>query len=190
MAVFTVVSCVSLGQGSVTTEAQMRVVEAALSTLGEKRGSLTFRGREFTVDCSGYILGLYWDAGIDLAAEFPQYTGNGVTRIYKILRDRGLLHENPMPSPGDIIFWNHTWDRNGNGKFDDYLTHMGIVVDVDYDGTITYVHKDTVIGEVRKAKMNLYAPEDRSRNSYIRYEKKIKRTAGQLFGEFGSPWKL
>jgi hypothetical protein len=36
---------------------------------------------------------------------------------------------------GDIIFWDNTWDRNGNKRFgDDPLTHAGIVISIDEDG--------------------------------------------------------
>jgi hypothetical protein len=45
------------------------------------------------------------------------------------------------PAPGDLVFFDDTWDRNGNGRRDDRLTHLGLVEWVDVDGTVTFLHR-------------------------------------------------
>ncbi len=35
---------------------------------------------------------------------------------------------------GDLVFFDNTYDRNGDGKFDDRITHVGIVVGFDKEG--------------------------------------------------------
>ena len=102
--------------------------------------NLTVKGRNFNMDCSGVVAALYYYAEIDLQKYFPDYIGTGTERIYKTLKDRKLLKKTWLPEPGDIIFWDNTFDRNRNGKDDDNLTHMGMVVSCDKQGNITYIH--------------------------------------------------
>ena len=35
------------------------------------------------------------------------------------------------PKPGDVVFFDNTYDRNKNKRLDDSLTHIAIVVSVD-----------------------------------------------------------
>jgi hypothetical protein len=45
------------------------------------------------------------------------------------------------PAPGDLVFFDDTWDRNGNGRMDDPFTHLGLVEWVDAEGTVTFLHR-------------------------------------------------
>ena len=71
------------------------------------------------------------------------------------------------PEPGDIVFFDNTWDRNGNGRWDDDLTHMGVVVAVDRNGTISYLHNHLRRGVVVE-QMNLRHPDSRELNAPLR----------------------
>ena len=76
-------------------------------------------GTEYRDDCTGAVLAVYAAAGINLGAHFHRYQGNGVARLHRMMRDH----------------------RNGNGRWDDDLTHMGVVVvavAVDRNGTISW----------------------------------------------------
>jgi hypothetical protein len=97
------------------------------------------------------------------------------------------------PSPGDLVFFDDTWDRNRNGRRDDPLTHVGLVEWVDVDGTVTFLHRG---GQgVARAHLNLRrpdvarAPDGRSLNAPLR--QRTSRAddgpalAGQLFTGFG-----
>ena len=115
-----------------------KLAEGARSILGRKQ--LVVRGRRFNMDCTGVVLAVYWYAGIDLARDFGRFTGNGVSRIYHTLERRDLLYTTTSPLVGDIIFWDNTYDENEDTRWNDPLSHVGMVVRVDDDGTITYVH--------------------------------------------------
>jgi len=138
------------------SETQKLLVEEANRLIGVEK--LFVKNRSFSMDCSGTVMAIYWYAGIDLAKDFPSYSGGGTERIYKYLRDNDLLYRTELPKPGDIIFWDNTYDKNGNGKLDDYLTHMGMVVSIDDEGNIEYIHANYRKGIVL-AKMNLYKPD-------------------------------
>lgn len=144
---------------------QEKVVEGAHWALGKTQ--LNVNGRVFNLDCSGTVMAIYYHAGIDLARDFAKYSGGGTERIFKYLEDKELLYHSDMPSPGDIIFWDNTYDKNGDGQRNDYLTHVGIVVDVEEDGTVSYLHEHYKKGIILE-KMNLKYPDDVERNAAMR----------------------
>ncbi|SIQ15577.1 hypothetical protein SAMN05920897_104158 [Alkalispirochaeta americana] len=137
------------------------IAEAARALVG--RRSLRIRGRVFPSDCSGVILAIFYQAGIDLMPAFAGETGNGVKRLWKL----GTPLEESDIAPGDIIFWDNTYDRNRNNLWDDELTHAGIVAAIDGEGTISYVHHNYRRGIVEE-KMNLLRPQDTTVNSAMR----------------------
>jgi hypothetical protein len=112
----------------------------------------------FSYDCSGTILAVFAHAGIYLVDLFGSYTGNGVARLYGIATDYELLHKRVLPDPGDLIFWDNTYDRNEDGEWNDPLTHAGLVISVSDDGTVEYLHHNYRRGIVT-ARMNLLEPE-------------------------------
>ncbi|MFO8065805.1 MAG: CHAP domain-containing protein [Spirochaetia bacterium] len=135
---------------------QKQVVDAAEDLVG--RQNLEINGRRFPFDCTGTILAAYYAAGIDLQAEFDRYTGNGVARLYKLSEDADLVYKQDTPRPGDVIFWDNTYDRNGDGRWNDSLTHAGIVIRGYEDGSVDYVHHDYNRGVV-VARMNIDEPD-------------------------------
>lgn len=136
-----------------------KLAEGAHYVLGKKQ--LSVRGRSFTMDCTGTVLAIYWYAGIDLARDFKQLRGNGVSRVYQTLKRRDLLYSTNRPLAGDIIFWDNTYDEGGDG-WDNPLSHMGMVVSVDDHGTISYVHYHIRRG-ITIDHMNLESPDVQSR---------------------------
>ncbi len=141
-------------QGSVTAT-QQRIVTAAQEMLESQ--NFVVGERRFSYDCTGTILAIYAMAGIHVVDLFPQYTGNGVNRLYSIARDQDLLYHTLEPVAGDLIFWDNTYDKNGDKAWNDGLTHVGLVLSVDTDGTIEYVHHHYTQGVVI-ARMNLRNP--------------------------------
>ncbi len=174
------------------TPTQEKLVEAAYWAKG--RGNLSNHGKQFAMDCSGVVSALYWYAGIDLQSCYPAFTGNGVTRIYRWLEEDNLLYRPDEPAPGDIIFWDNSYDKNGNGIADDKLTHIGMVVNVDGNGLVTYVHHDYLSGVIFA---NMYPPDpsNRSLNSGMRIQSLGPTpdggmTAGDLYKNAGRGWEL
>jgi hypothetical protein len=177
------------------------LAEGAQSVVGKKE--LVVRGRRFTMDCTGVVLAVYWYAGIDLARDFGRYSGGGVTRIYKTLESEGLLYDSSHPLVGDVIFWDNTYDRDDDGKWDDALTHVGMVTEVSNDGTVGYVHYNVRTGIVIE-NMNLLSPDVQTRmewghlrilNSPLRLAERGKPhpprwLAGQLYRILGMGYLL
>lgn len=128
----------SIPRGDGPSALQRQLVAAATELLGRQR--LEVCGREFALDCSGLVRALYFRAGLDLDPLLSAYTGGGVTRLYRLLEDRGLLHRELRPQPGDIVFWDHSYDRDGDGRRNDELTHVGMVVAVSAGEKIDYIH--------------------------------------------------
>lgn len=147
------------------TDTQRKLVEGSHWALGKSK--LNVNGKVFNLDCSGTVMAIYYYAGIDLSRDFNKYSGGGTSRIYQYLDDKNLLYETKMPVPGDIIFWDNTYDYNGDGLRNDVLTHMGIVVEVAGDGTVTYLHEHYKKGIILES-MNLKFPEDTDANSAMR----------------------
>lgn len=71
---------------------------------------------------------------------------------------RGVAHHRHIPTPGDVAFFDDTYDRDGNGRLGDALTHVAIVESVNRGGTITLVHVGST-GVVR-FHMNLRHPSE------------------------------
>jgi hypothetical protein len=139
-----------------TSDVQRLLAEGARKVLGRRH--LVVRGRSFPYDCTGLVLAIYWYAGIDLARDFEQYSGNGVLRLYHSLERENLLYSSPHPTTGDIIFWDNTYDRNGDGAWNDSLTHVGMVLASHPDGNIQYVHLNYTRGIVIES-MSLLEPD-------------------------------
>jgi hypothetical protein len=135
---------------------QRKLTEGARYVLG--RRELVVRGRRFPYDCTGTVLAIYWYAGIDLARDFIKYDGNGVNRLFRTLEKEQLLYSDAFPVAGDIVFWDNTYDRNGDGLWNDPLTHVGMVVKAEADGSIEYVHLNNTRGIVIEH-MNLLQPD-------------------------------
>ena len=138
------------------SDIQRQLAEGARWALGRRH--LVVRGRTFNYDCTGVILAIYWYAGIDLGRDFEDFTGNGVTRLYRSLERENLLYTSTRPVTGDVIFWDNTYDRNGDGLWNDPLTHAGMVLRSYPDGIIEYVHLNYSRGIVIDS-MNLLDPD-------------------------------
>lgn len=134
---------------------QERVAAAALSFVGQNPEKLYVGDREFRCDCTGVVLASYYKAGIDLMPAFSKEQGNGVARLHGIGERHNLFVPPSHPQPGDVIIWDDTYDRNGDGAWGDEYTHTGVVVHVYPDGQIEYVHHNYRRGVV-VAYMNLH----------------------------------
>ena len=105
------------------------------------------------------------------------------------------MHQGPIARPGDLVFFDNTWDYNGDGLVNDPLTHVGIVERQEQDGTVIFISR--VAGAIQRYRMNLALPhvhrtaEGRVLNDHIR-RKDFRDPAdttyltGQLFAAFGS----
>ena len=146
--------------GSTTTG--RKVADAANTFVG--KGALVVRGESFRYDCSGLVEAALAKAGLSL-------DGSSLM-LFDEAHARGVFHRRHLPKPGDVAFWDNTYDRDKNGRLDDAVTHSGIVVGVDAAGTIDLVHLGSQ--GVAHIHMNLKHPHDRLdahgevQNDYLR----------------------
>lgn len=176
---------------------QQRIAEAAYGLVGRSR--LVVNGERFPADCTGTILAAYYAAGIDLRPYFRHFTGNGVTRLYKIGESYDLASSAEAPQPGDVVFWDNTYDRNRDGRFNDQLTHAGVVVKVQSDGQLEYVHYNYSRGVVVE-RLNLSRPDTHMNgDTLVNSPMRMKRDrhirphswlASHLFRSFSALYRL
>jgi hypothetical protein len=157
--------------------------------------------KTFKLDCIGTVSAIFYSAKIDIRKYFKKYKGNGVSRFYYTLKDIKTLHKENIPEVGDVIFWDNTWDRNEDKVIgNDPLTHTAVVVKIDDDGTIHYVHLNYVYGVVVE-QMNLLNPtvykdkNGKEINSPMYINSSLKKhpehwLSGDLFKHFGGVLKV
>jgi len=173
--------------GSDISDLHLALASQARSMLHHPKYNIN--GRRFRQDCSGFVLATLTRDGIDTSLlKAPGVGGSGVAAIYTALWKRGLVHHHKVPAIGDLVFFNNTFDRNGDGRNNDLLTHVGIVERVDSDGTVTFIHH--VRRGVLRYKMNLFTPHTRRQsgtgkvlNHHLRAGSGVRAHSARLTGE-------
>ncbi|MBU50529.1 MAG: hypothetical protein CL920_17775 [Deltaproteobacteria bacterium] len=153
------------------SDAQVLQVRRKMAMMASK----TFKHRRvrcgrfmrFRSDCSGWVRCMFSRYGLDLMRPPGDQRGNGVLLIRKFIGAYGTLHRSRTPALGDVVFWHYTYDKDRNGKLDDYWTHIGIVERIESDGRISILHYNR---KVKRLYMDLRQPNKR-------YHVKIKRSA-------------
>jgi uncharacterized protein YukE len=187
----------STGQALALSELQARLAARGAAWLGQGRQRFEAAGQRFNPDCSGFIEAVYAAEGIQLRrilqAAAPR-EGSAVAAAWTAAERFGVRWTGgDWPAPGDLVFFDDTWDRNGNGRRDDPLTHLGLVEWVDVDGTVTFLHRGGA--GVTRGHLNLFRPGQasdeggRPLNSAVRVRRGPDDAgpvlAGQLFAGFG-----
>lgn len=159
------------------------IAKTAESFRGQK--SLSIHGNPVRFDCSGYVIAVYGTVGISIS-------GN-TKSLYEQAVEVQVLKQIGLPKPGDVVFFDNSYDRNKNRRLDDYLTHIAIVKDVDSEGTVAMMHLGG--SGITDLVMNLQHPNDHRSpegalwNSYLRINKKGEqspRLTGQLFNSYAT----
>jgi len=173
---------------------QQALAQAAVGFVG--RSAIQVGSRRYTFDCSGLARGVYITQGIDLYDGLGELDGgNGVGRIYGHVVQHGRIHYGPTVPPGDLVFFHNTWDFNRDGRYNDPLTHVGLVERVESDGTVVFVSR--VSGGIERYRMNLKRPnthrtsDGRVLNDFLRKKgvgdpDVAGSLTGQLFAAFGT----
>src|SRR6185437_4928722 len=170
------------------------IVESATRLVGAR--TITSHGKRIAYDCAGVTRAIFLEHGIDLyRGAFNDPKGNGVRLIHNHIRQHGTLHRGSNVSPGDLVFFDNTWDFNGDGKLNDPLTHVGVVERLEPDGTVIFISR--VANAVERYRMNLDQPhihktaQGHVLNDYIRRKHSADpdhtaRLTGELFSFYGN----
>jgi hypothetical protein len=162
-----------------------RIAAAASVSVGN--APLVVGGVRYRFDCSGVTAGIYAKAGVLIVEEGALSS----KALFALVDAEGALHHD-KPLPGDLVFFDNTWDENKNGRIDDPLSHVGVVERVEPDGTVVFVHR---IGKVVvRWHMNLQRPHDRVDengavlNHWLRAARgnRPAATTGELFVAYGT----
>ncbi|MBU1076242.1 MAG: C40 family peptidase [Spirochaetes bacterium] len=155
------------------------------------------KDNKIKIDCSGLILKILEKNYVTIfkkQAVIPP-GANGVKIIYSTLKRYNKIYRiYSKIRSGDLIFFSNTYDKNRNRINDDTLTHIAIIVDVDNDGTITYVHtssKGVVTGKMNLRKRGRHTYKNKEINSNLRRKtagdtKAVRYLSGELFYSFGT----
>jgi cell wall-associated NlpC family hydrolase len=162
------------------------IAAAATSLVGVKR--LATVSREVPDDCTGLARLAYFAGGVDLMARGNRPGENGVSAIWRLAATSKATHFG-TPSPGDLVFFVETYDRNRDGLRNDGRTHIGVVESVDAEGTVFFVHR-TRQG-VTRSWLNL-AHRGRKWNPVLRPAEGELRAwdTAELFAGFAHPKEL
>ncbi len=179
--------------GSVA-ERRHAIAKTAAKLVGAK--TIKYKGRRIRYDCAGVTRAVYLANGIDLFKNPDRdRRGNGTTLIYNHVRRYGRIHRGPKAHPGDLVFFNNTWDSNDDGRINDPLTHVGVVERVEEDGTIVFISR--VSRAIERYRINLTRPglhksgDGRLLNDFMRRKRprdpgNTRYLTGQLFAAFGT----
>lgn len=181
-------------QAALPAPSRSAIVRTAAKLVGAT--TITSEGRHIAYDCAGVTRAIFLKHGIDLYDGSTEASdANGVRLIHAHMRQHGRLHQSPIPHLGDLVFFDNTWDFNGDGELNDPLTHVGVVERIDPDGTVTFISR--VAAAIQRYRMNLSRPhlhkatDGRVLNDYLRRKHPTDpddkgRLTGELFSFFGT----
>lgn len=133
-------------------------------------------------DCSGFVSAV-------LAHEGLVDAGGARAQWLRAVKEKRV--GTGRPPVGALAFFDRTWDSNGNGKVDDTLTHVGVVVGVDADGRVAIADRQG--GKIALSYMDLAQPSTHARagkvrNSFVRSPRYGPHDGPRLTGELFHGW--
>jgi len=137
--------CATTGtSSSEPTEVQMpaqvvvrHAVDHASNMVGQ--ADLAVEGEHFAATPTGLVAAAYAAGGLRFQ---PGVIGGtpDTEEIWELMAESGRGVDLADVAAGDILFFDNTFDANGNGVRDDLLTHVALVESVSIDGTISFFH--------------------------------------------------
>ena len=171
-------------------ETAQQVVAASVGFLDQTR--MEVGGEVYRHDCIGMVEAAY-------ESVTPLELTSSIRELYLQAQVLGIAHSNPLPHPGDVAFFDHTYDKNRNGRRDDPFTHVTLVESVEEDGTIVMVHLGGRGKPVTRKTMNLLHPDETRSPEGKVWNEGLRAPsdrdggpdlASQLFVGFGSFWAV
>lgn len=174
-----------------------KIVQTARNLLGYKGKSINIKDKRFLYDCSGFVFACYYNAGLNLnkIIKDEYRSKDKALSLYKSARTVSWKNHQRRPKPGDLVFFDNTYDRNKNKRWDDRITHVGLVEKVFPDGRIVWIHlvrKGIVRYVMHPGQGQIYAKGKTKLNDFLRRRpptdrRKGRYLSGYLFSSFASP---
>ncbi len=137
-----------------------------------------------------YVMAVYLVNQVDLTKAVNGRTPT-ISEIYQYAFSKKLVYQNTKPAIGDLVFFHNAYDRNHDGRWNDWHTQIGIVEAIDTDSTISILLWQN--DKIQRIKMNLKYPElhkgkkGQILNTQLRAdENNQKGIASKLFGGFAN----
>jgi uncharacterized protein YukE len=179
------------------SDLQARLAARGHAWVGQGKAPFQVGGERFNPDCSGFVEAVYAAEGVPLRRLAQRAAPGETSGVAALWAAAGKYGERwrggDWPAPGDLIFFDDTWDRNGNGARDDPFTHLGLVEWVDEQGTVTFLHRagaGVVRGHLRLDRPGaMRAADGAELNAPLRVrvsrDDRSPALAGELFVGFG-----
>ena len=135
---------------------------------------------------AGYVVAVYAANEVTLG----NAAAGSIADLYRKAQQTGTIYHSSRPAVGDLVFFHNTFDRNADGRQNDWYSHVGIVESVDEQGTIALL--SYLGGKVGRTYMNLESPALAERaGKPLNTRMKAESTgseflAGKLFAGFAS----
>ncbi|MBQ9817530.1 MAG: hypothetical protein IJM59_08735 [Proteobacteria bacterium] len=102
-----------------------------------------------------YVMAIYQINGVDLSKVRKPMPS--IAELYQHAFSQKLVYQSTKPAIGDLVFFHNTFDRNRDGRWNDWHSLVGIVESIDQDETISILvyQKD----KIERIYMNLKYPE-------------------------------
>lgn len=138
-----------------------------------------------------YVATIYELNGVKL----PLGTRDDIAAMYRHCREADAVFQSEKPAAGDMAFYHNVRDANGDGRNNDWYTHVGLVERVKSSGRVEILaYRD---GEVRKITMDLEHPDaSKTRHGHVANSRLRQKhegdppftqyLAGQLFAGYCS----
>ena len=138
---------------------------------------------------AGYIYTILEANDIDV----DDGAADSIPQMYRSCRSQGETFHSSQPNIGDLVFFHNTYDKNDDGRNNDWYTLVGIVEDFHSNGTIDFLAYHD--GAVRSLQINPDRLDDHrtsageTLNSQLREERDddppyTRYLAGELFAGF------
>ena len=164
------------------------LVESALQHLDKKSGK----------DCSGFVelVNFQNDEPYYKSSHLSQHydNTNRSKAIFNIMRAQERVFDKDAPKIGDLIFFEDTLQKSKRNIGSYNITHIGIVTQLDDDGTIHFIHN--IQGKNRVDQLNMQFSQTpvvsgKSVNSYLKRcdssTPKQKCLSAYYFSAFATP---
>ncbi|TXD38539.1 hypothetical protein FRC98_06565 [Lujinxingia vulgaris] len=84
---------------------------------------------------------------------FAEDAASSVPELYRACRTEGKVYHSSRPAIGDMVFFHNTYDANDDGRNNDWYTAVGIVEELQSEGTVSVL---AYLGDgVRRLYLNL-----------------------------------
>ncbi|MDQ1263919.1 MAG: hypothetical protein QG559_920 [Campylobacterota bacterium] len=167
---------------------RVALVQSALKYLNKKDGK----------DCSGFVHLIntqnndFYYSSSDLSKFFTNEHRSKA--IYNMMKKEYKLVQDETPKIADLVFFEDTFQKTKRNKGALNITHVGIITQIDDDGTIHFIHHSRGTNRIDQLNMKYAASQNisgKNVNSYLKQcdakTPKQQCLSSYFFSSFATP---